>query len=121
MELKIHKNSNHCIAELVSSKIEIRNVQDALDLMGEAGALEAGCLVLNKENLIPDFFDLSTGIAGEILQKFSTYSFRLAIVGDFTAIHSKSLRDFIYESNKRRLIVFADSYETAVEILYGGV
>ena len=30
-------------------------------------------LVVGKENLNPDFFDLKTGLAGEILQKASNY------------------------------------------------
>ncbi|MCK7528774.1 MAG: DUF4180 domain-containing protein [Ignavibacteriales bacterium] len=38
---------------------------------------------------ISDFFDLKTGIAGEILQKFSTYNVRLAILGDFQNIKAE--------------------------------
>ncbi|MBN2273812.1 MAG: DUF4180 domain-containing protein [Bacteroidales bacterium] len=120
MELKIYELSNNCIAELISPEVEIREIQDALDMIADAGALGAGSLVMKKENLTPDFFDLSTGIAGEILQKFSTYAFRLAIVGDFSEVSSKSLKDFIYESNKRKQIVFVESVEDAVEIWFGG-
>ena len=56
-----------------------------------------------------DFFDLKNGIAGEILQKFSNYRVSLIIVGDFSKYASKSLNDFIYESNKGRHINFVAS------------
>ena len=65
-------------------------------------------------SLHPDFFDLKTRFAGEILQKFSNYDVKLAIVGDFSKYSSKSLRDFIYESNKGKLIFFADNLNTAL-------
>lgn len=67
--------------------------------------------------MIEDFFILSTKIAGEILQKFILYNFKLAIVGDFSGYTSKPLKDFIYESNKGRDIFFVSSVEDAIERL----
>ncbi|MFZ2340826.1 MAG: DUF4180 domain-containing protein [Bacteroidales bacterium] len=61
-----------------------------------------------------DFFDLKTKIAGDILQKFSNYRMKLAIIGDFSAIKSKSLRDFIRESNNAGTINFVGSMEEAM-------
>ena len=63
-------------------------------------------LIIHERNLPAEFFDLKTGLAGDILQKFSTYQGRLAIIDDFTKYESKSLNDFIYESNKGRRINF---------------
>jgi hypothetical protein len=57
MELKVHVIGKTSVAELKSAGIEIRDVQDALDMIAEAGALGAGSLVIRKENLIPDFFN----------------------------------------------------------------
>ena len=62
-------------------------------------------------------FVLSNGIAGEILQKFVNYQFRIAIYGDYTKYTSKLLKDFIYESNRGREIFFTDSLQTAIEKL----
>lgn len=42
---------------------------------------------------------------------------KLAIVGDFSGYTSKSLRDFIHESNNGRDIFFASSEEEAVRML----
>jgi len=61
----------------------------------------------------PDFFDLKTGFAGEILQKFSNYKVKLAIIGDFSSFTSKSLRDFILESNKHGHINFVSTIDEA--------
>ncbi|GAB4041270.1 DUF4180 domain-containing protein [Spirosoma jeollabukense] len=71
-------------------------------------------IILHEKNIIPDFFDLKTGMAGEILQKFSTYRMRLAIVGDFSKYTSKSINDFMFESNKARQINFVKSLADAL-------
>jgi hypothetical protein len=44
---------------------------------------------------------------------------KVAIVGDFSVYTSKSLRDFIYESNKGKCIFFLNSEEQALEKLSG--
>lgn len=58
------------IAEIISDKIIIGETQEALDLMADAGWQGAEGLILNAANFTPAFFDLKTGIAGDILQKF---------------------------------------------------
>lgn len=96
----------------------IASAQDALDLMAEAWFQGAyGGIILLKENLDERFFDLKTGLAGAVLQKFSNYRMKLAIVGDFTAYKSKSLKDFIYECNQGRLVFFKGDMEQALEAL----
>ena len=74
-------------------------------------------VLIYEKNLHPDFFELKTGMAGEILQKFSNYRMSLAIVGEFSKYTSKSLKDFIYESNKGGAVIFAENRETALEKL----
>ena len=74
-------------------------------------------MILKKELLADAFFDLSSRIAGEILQKVSNYGMKLAIVGDFTKYASKSLRDFIYESNNTGQVVFVATVEQALDRL----
>ena len=64
-----------------------------------------------------DFFNLRTRLAGEVLQKFINYQIKVAIVGDFTIYSSKSLKDFIYESNKGSNIFFLPNEEQAIERL----
>jgi hypothetical protein len=81
--------------------------------MANAQYLGADTLILFEHQLCPEFFDLRSGMAGEILQKFSNYRMKLAIIGDFKKYPSKSLRDFIFESNKGGKILFLSSVEEA--------
>ncbi|QNF33876.1 DUF4180 domain-containing protein [Adhaeribacter swui] len=113
MEINLIQAQGVNMAEVTGNGVEIKNNQDALDLMANCGYQGADGIILRAENITPDFFDLKTGIAGEILQKFSTYNMRLAIVGDFSKFSSKSLKDFMYESNKIGRINFVGSLEEA--------
>ncbi|MGV3540099.1 MAG: DUF4180 domain-containing protein [Rufibacter sp.] len=117
MELTITEIQGTSFAVLEANTIKITTAQDALDLIGNSGYLGADKVVIQKEHLHPSFFDLKTGLAGEVLQKFSNYRMQLAIVGDFSDFTSKSLRDFIYESNKQGRINFVESFEEAQEKL----
>ncbi len=114
---KITSNGNE-IAIVNSDEVCISDVQSALDFVMSVN-YETGShsIVLNKEAITPDFFVLSTRIAGEILQKFITYQFKFAIVGDFSGYTSKPLKDFIYESNKGRDIFFVSCEEDAIQKL----
>lgn len=96
----------------------ISSVQSALDMMADAW-YEGGCsgLAVLKQDVDEAFFDLSTRIAGEVLQKYVNYNFKIAIVGDFSGYTSKSLRDFIRESNKGNTVFFVDSVEQAAKRL----
>ncbi|MGJ1433011.1 DUF4180 domain-containing protein [Sphingobacterium spiritivorum] len=105
------------IAELQSDNIEISTAQDALELIMNCKYQDADSVIITAAHVHPDFFDLKTGIAGDILQKFSTYSGRMAIIGDFSIYSSKSLRDFIYESNKTGRINFVKTREEAISAL----
>ncbi|WP_091099127.1 DUF4180 domain-containing protein [Paenimyroides marinum] len=62
-------------------------------------------------------FPFCRRFTGDILQKFSTYRIRLAIVGDFSKFMSKSLKDFIYESTNGKQINFVTSVEDALKYL----
>ena len=101
------------IAELEPESDLITGAGDMLDILAEAGYHDCNRLIVHEKSLHRDFFDLKTGMAGEILQKFSNYRVRLAIIGDFTDIKSKSLRDFIRESNRGRTVNFVNSVEEA--------
>lgn len=86
----------------------IRSERDATDLIGQAFEQDAAWVALPVERLGPDFFRLSTRIAGEVIQKFVTYRFKVAVVGDISAYvaDSDALRDFVYESNRGQQVWF---------------
>ena len=118
MDITIIKENNFEIAVVNSSEILITDVQSALDLMATV-RYESGCdrIILRKSAIVEDFFDLKTRLAGEILQKYVNYYFKVAIIGDFSVYSSKSLKDFIYESNKGKHIFFVSDEKQAVEKL----
>ena len=116
--VKIHfSEKNIKTAEVLPDPLTIFNQDDILELMANEGYNGCDRMIIHAVNLHPDFFDLKTGMAGEILQKFSNYRMKLAIVGDFSAIKSKSLMDFIRESNDRGAVCFVRTAEEAVSRL----
>ena len=76
----------------------------------------ADAVIIHEKNLPAAFFDLSTRLAGEILQKFTTYHLRLAIVGDFSAYKSNSLERFIEECNRGNQVFFVADKQKAIEL-----
>ena len=96
-------------------EIIISDAQSALDFIaGVRYETGANCVALDKAAVCGDFFALSTGLAGEVLQKFVNYRIKLAIYGDFSKYTSVPLRDFIRESNRGRDIFFASDEKNAI-------
>lgn len=103
---------------IASDTPSLCSADDVLDLAISA-RYETGAdrLVLEKSAFCDDFFVLRTGLAGEALQKLINYHFKLAIVGDFSQITSKALRDFIRESNRGDNVFFVANADAAIEAL----
>lgn len=96
----------------------ISDVQSALDLLMTASyELQTKNIAVSKKQVAESFFILSSGLAGEILQKYVNYGAHIAIYGDYSRYTSKPLRDFIYESNKGKDVFFVASEEEAIERL----
>ncbi len=114
---KIEKNNIIC-AVVESNKIVVTDSQSALDLLMSA-KYDIGTknIVIDKNLIVEDFFILSTGLAGEILQKYVNYGGRIAIYGDYSHYTSKPLRDFIYESNNGKDVFFVATEDDAVDML----
>ena len=106
------------VAVITGHEAVITDAQSALDLIMTA-KYEAGTNLraVAKEAIIADFFILSRGLAGEVLQKFINYHAKIAIFGDFSMCTSKPLKDFIYESNKGKDVFFVETKEDAVAVL----
>ena len=113
----IKKNGIIC-AIVNSNDTVITDAQSALDVLMTA-KYDVGTknIVISKKLIAEDFFILSSGLAGEVLQKYINYGGRIAIYGDYTHYTSKPLHDFIYESNKGKDVFFVATKEEAVEKL----
>lgn len=92
---------------------------DALELVGQALQHNASLVVVPAGRLDDGFFVLSTGIAGQIMQKFVNYHLRLAIVGDLTRhlAVSSALRSLVYESNRGHHVWFVADHSQLDERL----
>ena len=114
---KIEKNGITC-AIVNSSEIVIKDAQSALDvLMSAKYDIGTKNIVIDKKLVAEDFFILSKGLAGEILQKYVNYGGRIAIYGDYSLNTSKPLKDFINESNMGKDGFFVATQGEAVEML----
>jgi hypothetical protein len=87
----------------------IRTAQDAMDLIAITFVPDgAETIVVPVARLDPDFFQLSTGVAGEVVQKFVNYRRRLVVVGDVTehVARSDAFRDWLREVNRGHYLRF---------------
>lgn len=115
--IKTEYNGLIC-AEVESDGKVITDAQSAIDLLMSA-KYELGTknLLIVKRLVAEEFFILSSGLAGEILQKLINYGGRIAIYGDYSRYTSKPLKDFIFESNKGRDVFFTATRDEALTLL----
>lgn len=109
-----HAIGKTAVAEVAANDMLLTVPEDANDLLGNAYYQGFDGMIISADKISPRFFDLKTRMAGEILQKFSTFRMRLAIVGDFSTFTSESLKSFVYESNRGSLIHFSPTTADAV-------
>ncbi|OCT16302.1 cytoplasmic protein [Paenibacillus pectinilyticus] len=120
MNTTVNQRGDSQVAIVESTDILISNVQDALDLMASIQYL-TGCdkFIIQQWNVTEDFFELKTKLAGDVLQKYTNYQVKLAIIGEFDHYNSKSLRDFIYECNHGNQFFFVQDEQAALDALHG--
>lgn len=114
MGIKNIEVNEKVIAIIKSEEVIISDVQSGLDVVMSTGS---DLVAIYKESICEEFFDLKTGIAGEVLQKFANYQVKFAIIGDFSTYGSKALRDFIYECNNGSSVFFVGTEKEAMERL----
>ncbi len=120
MNIEHLKDNGIDIAVVSGDEMVIVDTQSALDLaMTVKYETGAERIVIDKSVICGDFFILSTGMAGEILQKFTNYHVKVAVYGDYSHYTSKPLKDFIYESNQGKDFFFVSTKEEAVQRLIG--
>lgn len=92
--------------------IAIQSLNDIADALsacfGTAG------LLLTEPDLAPEFFNLRSGLAGELFQKFINYRIRLAIVLPDPSVYGERLSELAYEHASHPLIRFVPSKEEAL-------
>ncbi|MFI6083946.1 DUF4180 domain-containing protein [Streptomyces sp. NPDC051217] len=99
----------------------IATAQDALDLLVSASYEGAELVAVPAGRFDDSFYDLSSGLAGEILQKLANYRLRLAVFGDIShhLRASKALPDLVRESNRGRDVWFVADLDELTARLSG--
>ena len=115
MKKKITELGGEKIVVVHSDAPILTDAQAVLDLLATINYEDdSSRIAINKEAIIEDFFILSTGVAGEMLQKVINYRKKLAIIGDFTGYQSNPLRDFMGECNRGKDIFFVRTEREAL-------
>ena len=84
--------------------------------------IEHGCwaLLLDHGALPAAFFDLRSGVAGDLVQKLTNYGVRMAAVVPDLAAHSERFGEFAREANRGRVFRFFATREAAIDWLRSG-
>ncbi len=113
MNYQIIKNRNEKVA-IINDEVCITSPRDMLDLVGTIDYQEeCGKLIMKKEMFPQEFYWLSTGFAGEVLQKMVNYSKQVAVIGDFSEYSTPSFDAFVIECNRGHSFFFVASLEEA--------
>jgi hypothetical protein len=91
--------------------VAIRSLGDIADAL--VASTEQDGLILAEADLCPEFFDLRTGFAGEVLQKFVNYRARLAIIVPHAKAHGERFSELVYEHRDHAVVRFVSSEEDA--------
>lgn len=111
-KFKKHRCNEILFCELEPGGYILGEVDDFLDVIVNAGSHN---LIIHAEAIDGRFFDLKSGLLGEVLQKMSNYKVTLAVIGDFSGYSSKSLKAFMVECSRDRRVVFAENIESAMK------
>jgi len=93
------------------SGIAIRWFADISNVLGACFGSDG--LILTEQDVSPEFFDLRTGLAGELFQKFTNYKLRVALVLPDANAYGKRFSELAYEHKTHPLIRFVSSVQEA--------
>jgi len=89
-------------------------IRETTDIATALGAgMDSGGLLIDESQLGPDFFDLRTGLAGEVLQKFTNYRVRLAIVVADALAYGGRFNELVREHRTHNAVRFFETEQLA--------
>jgi Domain of unknown function (DUF4180) len=109
-------NEERRIIVASESGISIRSFSDISDTLGACIGAEG--LILTENDLAREFFDLRSGLAGELFQKFINYGLRVAIVLPDPEAYGERFGELAYEHASHSMIRFFRSKDEAKAWLY---
>ena len=109
----VHQNNTTYLA-VAPGQLIIQTEADAVDIMGLCYDHNTDRVLLHDDNLAPDFFDLSSRVAGHILQKFRNYSVKVAVVLSPKTQTSSQFGNFMVEESRGSDFGIFKKYSEAV-------
>ncbi|MEY4531242.1 MAG: hypothetical protein RLZZ156_1963 [Deinococcota bacterium] len=94
------------------SGLRIDTFEDVINAIGQCYCMDR--LLLTETDLSPNFFDLSSGLAGELFQKCTNYRLQLAVVVKDLSIYSPRVAELTFEHQTHKSIRFFDTQEKAL-------
>jgi hypothetical protein len=104
-------NEERRIVIASDSGLSVRSFNDIPDALGSC--IGADGLILTENDLGPEFFDLHSGLAGELFQKFMNYKSRVAIVLPEPEAYGERFNELAYEHRSHNMIRFVRSKDEA--------
>lgn len=98
-------------------EIFISSERDILDLFAGSYEYNTNLFLLYESNFHLDLFDLKTGLAGAVFQKFAVYRAKAAVVLDSGIEKNKRFEEYMYECNQGNQVRFFTGLGKAVEWL----
>jgi hypothetical protein len=117
MEFTVHDLNGQRFVEGALGQPLMGRVEDVSRVLEACFDHAADRLLLYPENLTERFFDLSSGEAGEILQKLLYYHIRLAVVRTPTLRPSSRFGELLAEENQGRYFRLFDERAAAQDWL----
>ena len=93
------------------SGISIRSFRDIPDAI--AACFGSKGIIFTQDDLAQEFFDLRSGLAGELFQKFINYKLRMAIVLPDPEAYGERISELAYEHRAHNMIRFVRSKDEA--------
>lgn len=95
----------------ILTHFSLRSAADIPDLIGAAYGHDA--VLLTAADLAPEFFDLRTGLLGELFQKVTNYRLPLALVLPHPEAYSLRFGELVLEHRTHPLIRFFEDEAAA--------
>lgn len=100
--------NGHRMLAVEAADAALETARDFSDLIGDAMGEGVRMVAIPAERISDDFYQLRTGLAGEVLQKFVNYQMKLAIIGDVSrwTEGSRAFHDLLVELERGTDVFF---------------
>ena len=113
-DFTLHQDNEVSFAEAAPGQLLVRSPREYSRVIEAGLSASTRCVLLYASNLPAAFFDLSSGQAGELLQKLQNYGMRVAIVDDGGMARSSRFGDMLAEARRRGILALTETRDEAL-------